>query len=89
MQQYVNSGAAVRHYGEEGIYFTIFDRKVCISAISAEITGFSLNEPIAALWTDDATYARYLISTFETLWKQAIPAEERIKELRKQAPPHM
>ena len=31
------------------------------------------------LYTDDPVYAHYLISTFEMLWKQAVPAEERIK----------
>jgi len=87
VQEMMDNGEEVRHLGQEGIMFTIFDRKICISGIKADITRFSLNEPIAALWTDDATYARYLTSSFETLWEQSIQAEEWIKELRKQGPP--
>jgi len=87
VQEMINIGEDVRHFGEEGIMFTIFDKKVCLSGINADITHFSLNQPLAALWTDDATYARYLTSTFETLWQQSIPAAERIKELLKEGPP--
>jgi len=47
----------------------------------------SLNAPMAALWTDDPTYAEYLAATFEMLWKQSVLAEERIKELQEQGPP--
>jgi len=50
-----------------------------------DLSHFSLNEPIAALWTDDATCARYLMSSFDAQWEQSAPAKERIKELRKQA----
>jgi hypothetical protein len=55
----MDNGEDVRHFGQEGIIFTIFDNKICISAISADVTRVALNEPIAALWTDDPTYARY------------------------------
>ncbi|MGD0171151.1 MAG: helix-turn-helix domain-containing protein [Halobacteriota archaeon] len=86
-QGYLDNGIEVRHFGQEGINFTIFDKRICISAISADVTRISPNESIAALWTDDPTYARYLLSTFETLWKQSIPAAERIEELIKAGPP--
>ncbi|MGB8310241.1 MAG: hypothetical protein WCE81_00035 [Halobacteriota archaeon] len=39
------------------------------------------------LWCDDTTYAAYLISTFELLWEQAIPAAQRIEELLKEGHP--
>jgi hypothetical protein len=39
------------------------------------------------IYTDDPTYASYLEATFEMLWKQSVPAEERIKELLEQGPP--
>ena len=86
-QGYLDNGIEVRHFGQEGINFTIFDKRICISAISADVTRISPNESIAALWTDNPTYARYLMSTFETLWKQSIPAAERIEELIKAGPP--
>jgi sugar-specific transcriptional regulator TrmB len=87
VQQHVDNGVEVHHYGQEGINFTIFDKKITITAINEDITRFSLGEPIAALWTDDAIYARYLTSTFETMWEQTIPAQERIQELLEQGPP--
>ena len=87
MEEYIDNGADVRHCDEEGLYFTIFDKKTCISAISTDISRFKLDEPIAALWTDDATYARYLMSTFNSQWGRSVLAEERIKELREHGPP--
>lgn len=86
VQEMIDIGENVRYFGQEGIMFTIFDRKICMSGINADVTHFSLNQPIAALWTDDATYARYLMSTFEMLWKQSVPAEERLQKLSEQGP---
>jgi len=37
--------------------------------------------------TDDPTYIKYLVSTFELLWKLAIPAAQRIEELLKEGAP--
>jgi len=39
--------------------------------------------------TDDPAYAAYLMSTFELLWEQAIPAAQRIEELLKEVPPQV
>jgi sugar-specific transcriptional regulator TrmB len=87
VQEMMDNGEDVRHFGREGIIFTVFDKKICLSAISADVTRIALNEPIAALWTDDPVYARYLLATFETLWEQSVPAAARIQELLKQGPP--
>jgi len=86
VQEMMDNGEDVRHFGQEGIIFTIFDKAICMSGINADITHFSLNQPIAALWTDDSIYARYLMSTFEMLWGQSVPAAEQIKELLKEGP---
>jgi hypothetical protein len=67
--------------------FTVFDRKICGSAINIDLTRVSLDQPISMLWTDDPTYVNYLVSTFELLWKQAIPGAQRIEELLKEGPP--
>ena len=56
--------------------YTVFDGKISISAINAELTRFSLDEPMKALYVEDRTYARYLTTTFEILWEQSLPAEE-------------
>jgi hypothetical protein len=87
VQEMMDNGEDVRHFGREGIIFTVFDKKICLSAISANVTRIALNEPIIALWTDDPVYARYLLATFETLWEQSVPAAERIQQLLKQGPP--
>jgi sugar-specific transcriptional regulator TrmB len=86
VQGLLETGEDVRYFGQEGILFTIFDRKICLSAINADIAHISLTAPIAALWTDDPTYARYLTSTFDMLWEQSTPAAKRIEELQKQGP---
>ena len=87
-QQHLNIGIDMRHYDQyRGITYAVFDGKSSMSAISADISRASLNEPLSALWTDDPTYADYLISTFQLLWQQAVPAVQRIEELLKEEPP--
>jgi len=81
-------GEEVRHYGPySGVFFALIDRKTCFHAINVDMKNISLNQPLAMLYTDDPTYAGYLVGTFELLWEQAVPAEERIQELLKRGPP--
>ncbi|HYA33248.1 MAG TPA: helix-turn-helix domain-containing protein [Candidatus Bathyarchaeia archaeon] len=82
-QELLDIGEELRHYDQySGVYFGVLDQKVCFNSIRNAPAGrISLSEPIAILWTDDSTYAQYLSSTFELLWKEAVPAEERIDEL--------
>ncbi|MGZ4924254.1 MAG: TrmB family transcriptional regulator [Halobacteriota archaeon] len=87
MQEVIETGAEVRYSGQEGLVFTVFDKKISISGINAEFSRFSLEEPLAALWTDDPSYARYLTYTFEQVWQRSIPVEHRIEELLKDGPP--
>ncbi len=87
VRELLDIGEELRHSDQLGLLFTIFDRRICISAINAELTRFTLDEPLTALYTDDSVYVNYLISTFELLWEQAVPAEERIQELLEQGPP--
>jgi len=88
VQQVLDMGEDIRHYDKyQGIIFAVFDRKTSISAINVDIKSVSLHEPMTALWTDDPTYANYLVSTFELLWEQAVPATQRIDELLKEGPP--
>ncbi len=87
IQQHLDIGIDVRHFDKyTGIMFSVFDRKISVSAINADIKRISLTEPLTALWTDDPTYAEYLMSTFALLWEQAVPAAQRITELLKQGP---
>jgi HTH-type transcriptional regulator, sugar sensing transcriptional regulator len=87
VREMIAIGEEVRHIDEHGVTFVVYDRKNSLSAINAEINRISLNEPVSGIWTDDPAYAQYLASTFEMLWKQSVPAEERIQELLEQGPP--
>jgi sugar-specific transcriptional regulator TrmB len=90
IQQHLDLKMEVRHLDKyTGVLFLVFDRKISMSIINGDIDSISLNEPASLLWTDDPTYAEYLMSTFELLWKQAIPAARRIEELLKERPLHV
>jgi sugar-specific transcriptional regulator TrmB len=89
VRELIAIGEEVRHIDRHGITFIVFDRKISISAINAEVKRISLNEPVSGLWTDDPTYAQYLASTFEVLWNQTIDAEERIQQLLNEGPPEV
>jgi sugar-specific transcriptional regulator TrmB len=87
VREMIAIGEEVRHIDQHGITFVVFDRKISISAINAEVNRISLSAPVSGLWTDDPAYAQYLASTFEMLWNQAIDAEERIQQLLQEGPP--
>ena len=58
-----------------------------MSAINvANLKRASLRELVSVLWSDDPTFAQYLASTFELMWQQSIPSEQRIQELLEQGP---
>jgi len=87
IQQHLDMEMEVKHLDKySGILFCVFDRKICMSAISANLKHISLNEPLSVLYTADPDYAGYLMSTFELLWKRATPASQRIEELLKEEP---
>ena len=87
VRELLQIGEEVRHIDQHGIMFVVFDRKISISAINAEVKRISLNEPVSGLWTDDPAYAQYLASTFGMVWGQSVPAELRIQELLERGPP--
>ena len=88
VQQHLDIDIEVHHFDKyAGILFCVFDRKISMSAINADLKRVSLNEPVSVLWTDDPTYAEYLIGTFELMWEQSVPAAQRIEELLKEGPP--
>jgi hypothetical protein len=65
------------------------DRKESISSISIDAERLSIDTPVVALWSDNPTYAEYLMSIFETAWEQSIPATQQIEELLKEASPNV
>ena len=87
VQQHLDIEIEAHHLDKYmGILFCVFDRKISMSAISGDIKRVSLDEPVSVLWTDDPVYAEYLLSTFELLWKQSMPAAQRIEELLTEGP---
>ncbi|MDD1720444.1 MAG: hypothetical protein LUP95_00415 [Euryarchaeota archaeon] len=62
-------------------FMMVGDRQQSLSAINIGIDEYTLDTPLVAFWSDDPTYAEYLLTSFENAWSQAIPAEERIQEL--------
>jgi HTH-type transcriptional regulator, sugar sensing transcriptional regulator len=91
IREHLDAGLEVRHFDQySGLLFFVFDGKICMSAINvAGLKRASLSELVSVLWTDDPAYAQYLVSTFEMVWQQSIPAGERIQELLKQGPPQL
>ena len=53
------------------------------STINVDTNRISLDAPVSVVRTDDA-YASRLIDAFVMLWKQAIPAAQRIEQLLKE-----
>jgi len=81
-------GQDVRHSGEvQEVLMFVCDRKESISSINAGRQEFRLYDPLVAFWSDDESYAEYLLSTFETAWTRSIPATTRFKELADEGPP--
>ena len=84
IQQHLDIGIDIRHFDEyTGIMFSVFDRKISTSAINVDLKSVSLSQPLSMLWTDDPVYAEYLMSTFELLWEEAVPAAQRIQRVVK------
>ena len=87
MRELLDIGIDVRHVSQyQGIFMLVGDRRESISSMSIDIESLSIDTPLVALWSDDSTYAEYLLSTFKIAWEQAIPAVQRIEELLKEGP---
>jgi hypothetical protein len=84
MREILDKGTDLRHFPQYlGIFLLVGERKESISSMNVSAENLSIDTPVVALWSDDPTYAEYLVSTFETAWQQAIPAAQRIEELLK------
>ena len=90
IQGLLNIGEDVRYFSQyQGVFMLVGDGRESISSISVDADSLSIDTPVVALWnwSDDPTYAEYLMSTFEAAWGQSIPAAQRIEELLKEGPP--
>jgi hypothetical protein len=60
------------------------DKQQSLSAINLGVQEYTIDTPITAFWSESLNYAEYLLTSFENVWSEAVPAEERIQELLKQ-----
>ncbi|MGZ4894120.1 MAG: hypothetical protein ACXV5H_07920 [Halobacteriota archaeon] len=78
-------GEDVRHSDSlSEVFMYVGDRQHSISAINIGVNDYTRGTPIACFRSDDLTYAEYLLASFESAWSEAVPAEERIKDLLEQ-----
>jgi adenylosuccinate synthase len=66
------------------VFLCIGDKQQSISAINLGVQEYTLDTPVTAFWSDSPAYAEYLLTSFENVWSEAVPAEVRIKELLEQ-----
>jgi hypothetical protein len=89
IRKLLDAGQDVRHSDKyQAVFMVVADTK-SISSMGIDAESLSLDTPVVALWSDDPTYAEYLMSNFETAWEQAVPATQRIEELLKEGPPQV
>ncbi len=83
----VASGEDVRHSNAiHELFMYVGDKQTSVSAINIGVEEYTLDTPVTAFWSESQTYAEYLLTSFESAWSRALPAEQRIEELTKQEP---
>jgi hypothetical protein len=88
MRDILDTGTDLRHFPQyQGVLMLVGDKRESISSMGVPAESLSIDTPVVFLWSDNSTYAEYLMSTFETAWGQSIPAAHRIEELLKEGPP--
>ncbi|MGZ4865468.1 MAG: hypothetical protein ACXVIL_11450 [Halobacteriota archaeon] len=84
-------GEDVRHVDQyRGEFLLVVDRRESISSVpqhTVDIGDLSLDDRVVGFWTDDRSFAEYLVTTFETAWEESVDANKRIEELLEQGPP--
>jgi len=90
LRELLDYGIDVRHAPQyRGIFMLVGDRRESISSMSIDVENLSIDAHLVALWSDDSTYAEYLLSTFKIVWEQAIPGAQQLEELLKDGPPNI
>ncbi len=85
MRTRLDIGEDLRHSDEaQELFMFVGDEHYSVSAINISIDDYTLDTPVTAFWSDDPTYAEYLLASFENVWSKTAPAEERIQQLLKQ-----
>ena len=88
IRDFLDNGVDVHHFHQYvGIFMLVGDEKESISTMTVNGGNLSIDTPVVALWSNNPSYAEYLLSTFEIAWEQSVPAAQRIEELLKEGPP--
>jgi sugar-specific transcriptional regulator TrmB len=84
-REFLGCSVELRHADQyRGMTMVVADGKRSVSLIYADLkTAFSLDENIAALWSESVAQAEFLTSAFDMAWEQASVAEERVDQLLK------
>jgi hypothetical protein len=78
-------GEDLRHSDQfHEIFLIVGDKKQSLSAINLGVQEYALDTPVTAFWSESPAYVEYLLTSFEKVWSEAVPAEERLQELLKQ-----
>lgn len=84
IEMFLDVGEDIRHSDDvHELLMYIGDKRESISSINIGVSDYTLDTPVTAFWSEDPTYAEYLLTSFENVWSQAVPAEKRIQELLK------
>jgi hypothetical protein len=87
IQGSLDNGEDMRYFPQyQGTFMLVGDGQESISSMNVDAESLSIDTPVVALWSDNPTYAEYLVSTFELTWEQSVPAAHRIEELLKEGP---
>ncbi len=85
MQIRLDAGEDLRHSDlNYEIFMFIGDRQRSVSAINIGVSEYTRDTPLIAFTSEDRNYAAYLLTSFENVWTQAVPAEKRIQELEEE-----
>ncbi len=80
----LESGEDIRHSDNaQETFMYVGDKRDSVSSINVGARDYTLDTPAVCFWSQDPTYAEYLLAAFEAAWSQAVPAEVRIEELLK------
>jgi hypothetical protein len=80
-------GEDLRHSDQfHEIFMIVGDKQQSLSAINLGVQEYTLDTPLTAFWSESPDYAEYLLTSYENAWSDAVPAEERIRELLEQGP---
>ena len=78
----LNIGEDLRHSDRHHeFFFIVGDRHYSISSLDTGIEELTLDTPVNSFWSENPTFAEYLLASFQNAWSHAIPAEQRIQEL--------